>query len=333
MTPLVTIAIPVYKRLETLAGALRSVAAQDYPQIDLLVSDNGENGDLVPAIIDEHFPRPYRFRQNPQTVPMDVHYNQLIDAALGEYYALLSDDDEISPNFVSELVGLLRDRPQATAALARVETFADDGTVLASTDMAPLPPDVMEGADFIRRWGRYEHKFLSFTTVLSRTADLRKVGGYPDFDRGNGFDNALLLKQCLGREVLFSPRATFRHRVHHTGQGLAASTTSLARASRQFLRFLQHDPYVLEYARTHPEVWHSIRAETTYIIWSTYHSRWANMYRDRLSQTEWVRSAFQLPYIPAYYARVFDTFSKTWPWLAAFKRGILRLRPGRRHSY
>ena len=63
---LVTIALPIYKRLEYLPHVLGIVAAQDYPDIELLVSDNGMNGTRVREIVEASYPRPYRFRQNPR---------------------------------------------------------------------------------------------------------------------------------------------------------------------------------------------------------------------------------------------------------------------------
>ena len=53
MTKLATIGIPVYKRLNTLSNALQSVAAQDYPHIELIVSDNGTNGTKVRDIVEQ----------------------------------------------------------------------------------------------------------------------------------------------------------------------------------------------------------------------------------------------------------------------------------------
>ena len=50
MAPLVTIALPVYRRLDYLPQALESVRAQDYPNVELLLSDNGPNGDRLPAM-------------------------------------------------------------------------------------------------------------------------------------------------------------------------------------------------------------------------------------------------------------------------------------------
>ncbi len=54
--PRVTIAIPVYKRLRFLPQCLQSIAEQDYPEIELLVSDNGENGQELRELVAEHYP-------------------------------------------------------------------------------------------------------------------------------------------------------------------------------------------------------------------------------------------------------------------------------------
>src|SRR5262245_12636248 len=107
MAALVTIAIPINERLEHLPDILRMVAAQDYPTIELLVSDNGRHQDAVPAIVRKHYPKPYRFRQNPDIVSLSTQYNQLVDNSSGEYVSILADDEEISPNFVSELIHIL----------------------------------------------------------------------------------------------------------------------------------------------------------------------------------------------------------------------------------
>jgi GT2 family glycosyltransferase len=77
MTKLVTIGISIYDRLTTLPQALLSVASQDYPHIELIVSDNGQNKNKVKEIVEQWSPRPFRFGQNRSTVPISPHYNQL----------------------------------------------------------------------------------------------------------------------------------------------------------------------------------------------------------------------------------------------------------------
>ena len=49
---LVSIGVPIYKRLEYLPSILKMVYAQDYPSIELIISDNGQNGTKVREIIE-----------------------------------------------------------------------------------------------------------------------------------------------------------------------------------------------------------------------------------------------------------------------------------------
>ncbi|GAB4429611.1 MAG: glycosyltransferase family A protein [Chloroflexi bacterium OHK40] len=321
MAPLVTVAIPVYKRLGYLPGALRSVAAQDYPEIELIVSDNGEHGATLDALVAAHYPRPYRLRRNQRSVPIVEHFNQLIDSASGVYYAMLSDDDEISPTFIGELVRLLERYPEATAALARVEAFSEDGArVLAATDDAPLPPELMSGMAFVRAWCTHQHKFISFTTNLSRTADLRAAGGYPPIERANGSDNALLIKQSLGRAIAFSARCTFRHRMHATSFGKAAEIESLARSSRQFLAWLAEDPGLRAWGQQHAAEYAELRELAAGLAYGTYLARWRGLYRGQISGLRWVLAGFRLPFHPRYTRQAAATVLYSLPGLDRLAR-------------
>ena len=157
---LVTIGVPFYKRLDYLPNVLRMVAAQDYPLIELIISANGENGARVQEIIKANYHGPYRFRENPSTVSMTVHLNQIIREASGEYFHLLNDDDEISSNFVSGLVGQLELHPEASLAYARLEIINKEGVVVRkSKDNLPA---IVSGPDFIRAtWERCEFNYYN----------------------------------------------------------------------------------------------------------------------------------------------------------------------------
>ena len=243
MAKLVTIGIPIYKRLQYLPHILQIVNAQDYPHIELLVSDNGMNGTKVLDTIKEHYPRPYRFRQNPSTVSISTHYNQLVHEASGEYFVLLCDDDEISPNYISELVCQLDRYPQASVALGGQEILDETGMVVRRSK-APLP-EILLGADFIRAaWYTHEYQFECFVTTLAKTALIKACGGYPDFTSGTHPDNALLIKLCLNHSIVFSHRCAFRWRSHDTSYGWSINIQDLAAASKEFLQFLDTAPAV-----------------------------------------------------------------------------------------
>src|SRR5687767_14831135 len=200
MATRVTIAIPVYKRLQHLPGALRSVAAQDHPDLELIVSDNGANGSAVQALVTEHYQRPFRFRQNPVTVPLVTHLGQLLAEATGDYFVLLCDDDEIGSSFVAELSALLDAHPRAHVALARPETMDVDGGHIRRFD--GIWPEHLSGEDFLRAWTVKRLRLMSTITLMARTATARACGGYADFPRGLFSDNLLLLKMCLAGDVV-----------------------------------------------------------------------------------------------------------------------------------
>ncbi len=322
----VTIAIPVYKRLTYVAQAIRSVAAQDYPAIELIVSDNGCNGDAVLNLARAHYDRPFVFRQNPTSAPIVTHFNQLLNAASGEYFVLLSDDDELAPGYLSTMVAALEAYPTAAAAISRVEVIDEQNQIIGSTADRPLPPPVMNGPDWIQRWGRNEHKFVCFTTNLARTTELRAVGGYPDFDGGNGIDNALLIALSIERSIVYCHDAIFRHRIYDTSFGKSVSVASLARASRQFLAFLDRHPTLRAYARNHPQTWAACRAAITRVIWTTYYGRWRQLYRQREQYFTWLRAGFALPFIPAYYRRAIPEMIYSLPAIGPLARRRLAAR-------
>ncbi len=303
MSSLVTVAIPIYKRLTTLSQALQSVAAQSYENIELIVSDNGQNGDQVKEIVEQWYPRPYIFRQNPTTVPISPHYNQLIEAATGEYCVVLDDDDTLSPDFVSELAGILDAHPEVVVALARQEVVDESGAVIARS--AEVLPPILVGEDFIRSWTKYG--FACYTAMLGRTSLMRALGGYEHFPRGTHSDDALLIKLCLSGSVAFSQRSIFRWRVNSASYGWSMDCDALAVDTKRFLIFIDGHPTLMDYAGRYPERWKELRPLLLHLGWYTYYERWAGMYNQRLSFLEWFKAGFAMPYMPDYYRAVRDT--------------------------
>lgn len=297
MSKKVTIAIPVYKRLDYLVEALHSVAAQDYPDIEVIVSDNGENGTKVKDLAEQHYPRPFRFRQNPQTVPIPVHYNQLIAEATGEYFAFLDYDDMLSPNYVSDLVGILDSHPEVAVAMSREELVDENGKFLrASSDQIP---EFMTGSEFIRSWTTYG--FESYSTVLGRTSYIKEDGGHPNIPGGTHTDDAILIKLCLRGSIAISQRSSFRWRISPVSFGWSLKCTSLAGDTRIYLKFLEEDPAVLRFAKKDPATWQAIKPVLAQLGWGTYLERWEGMYRGQAPIFQWVKAAFAMPYIPEYY--------------------------------
>ena len=306
MNKLVTIGIPVYKRFTYLPQALQSVRRQDYPNLELIVSDNGMNGTKVPEFVNQWYDRPYRFRQNPSTVHPSAHYNQLLNEASGQYFIVLGDDDDYS-QFRVDLVRLLDRYPQALVAVPRQETIDETGRTLASS--ATTVPEIMPGEDFIRAWCLYKYNFLTFSTVLMRTMDARRCGGFPVIPTANGDEDLLMIKLSLNNSVALSSQCAFRKREYATSLGYSCTYKELVKAGREFLKYVRSDQIIQDFGRNHPHEWRELNGLLEKLIWETGFYRWKNIYRYQLSPLKWALAAFSMPYIPAYYSAVMSTLT------------------------
>jgi glycosyltransferase involved in cell wall biosynthesis len=322
--PLVTVAVPLYKRMRFLPIVLKSVAEQDYPEIELLVSDNGENGPEIREMVRSHYTRPFTFRRNEVTEPvMSTHFNQLVESANGKYFVLLCDDDEIGPRFVSSMVERLEADPDIGLAIPLVELMDECGAPLSEQQAADLPysrpelkdlpPGVFSGLDFVRYWVSGRYRFKTFVTVMARTEEISAIGGYPQMPTGD--DDAVALRLALGHKVAFCTEAVFRNRAYETSAGLDITPWDLAHDIRRWLEFLDSDPVLRRYAAEHPVEWQEVRELMRQKAWRTYRHRWKGMYRRRMEPAEWLRAGFALPFIPEYYR-----------WLSGYllKRGLSR---------
>jgi hypothetical protein len=103
--PLVSIVIPTYNMPQFLGSALRSVAAQDYGRIQVIVVDGG-NDELTPAIVDEHREVVAEYIREPDRGQSDA-INKGFARSKGEILAWLNADDYYFPNAVSWAVRTL----------------------------------------------------------------------------------------------------------------------------------------------------------------------------------------------------------------------------------
>jgi glycosyltransferase involved in cell wall biosynthesis len=306
MNKLVTIGIPVYKRFNYLPSVLNIVASQDYPKIDLLISDNGMNGTAVREIVERHYHNSYRFRQNSSTVGISAHFNQILQDAAGEYVVILADDDEISSNYVSDLVSVLERHPEASIAFSIQESIDDAGNLIGKSK--DTVPEILSGPDFIRAaWGTHEYKFTSFSTFLGRTEKVLAAGGFPIFWVAQGDEDALIVKTCLDNFVAFSTRSAFRKRYHGESDQYTMAIHDLARGLRDVLKLLDTDPRLSAYASSHPMEWAESKRYLVDNVWKTYYYRWVDMYRQRMTLVQWIMAAFEMPFIAEYYKAVGST--------------------------
>lgn len=109
--PLVTCMIPCYRKFEYVFEAIQSVIEQDYPHIELLISDDASEDfpqksieDYISAYARENIVH-WRVNSHAENVGLVRNINGMIKSGRGEYYMVLAGDDVFyDENVVSKVV-------------------------------------------------------------------------------------------------------------------------------------------------------------------------------------------------------------------------------------
>jgi glycosyltransferase involved in cell wall biosynthesis len=121
--PLVTLAMPVRNGASMLRAALDGMVGQDYPNIEIIVSDNNSD-DETSAILESYRALHPNMTVHRRTATVSVITNMLslVDAAHGEFFSWCAHDDVKSPDFVTKtLAPLIASR---TCVLASGDVFS-----------------------------------------------------------------------------------------------------------------------------------------------------------------------------------------------------------------
>lgn len=177
MKPLVTIAVPTLNRLRYLKEAVGSALSQTYPNVEVLVSDDGGTEAVRSWCETTGAGEPrFRYRRNARRLGLAGNWNAAADAARGEFICIIGDDDRLLPDFVSTLV-------EAAGQSARV-TFSNHyiigerGERLAAESERCtrqygrhlIPAGEVENAGAVV-WGNS----VPMSASLLRTADVRRL--------------------------------------------------------------------------------------------------------------------------------------------------------------
>lgn len=125
---LVSAGLPVYNGETFIARALDSLLAQDYPWLEVIVSDNAST-DRTIEIVQAYADKDPRVRVHRQTSNQGVQKNfeKTLELARGAYFFWAGVDDLWMPSFVSELVAELEAYPKAQLGMCAFDRVWEDG--------------------------------------------------------------------------------------------------------------------------------------------------------------------------------------------------------------
>lgn len=223
--PLVSVIMPAFNASAYIEEAIDSVLAQDYPNKELIVIDDGSSDDTV-ARVQAYGDRVQLLTQANQGSA--VARNQGLDAAKGAYIAFLDSDDVWLPGKLTAQVGYLEAHPEIGMIYSdwlpwkrdkQSKAFPSPETLIPAAPDAGVPPEeiplLTEGSGWL--YNRLLFGSLLHTiTVMARRELIEQVGRFdPELKRGQDYD--YWLRASRHTEIHQLDRVFALYRLHGSG--------------------------------------------------------------------------------------------------------------------
>lgn len=167
----VTIAIPTRNRRDLLLRAVQSALAQTYTHVEVLVSNNASTDDTAEVLAGIHDPR-LRVLTHSSLIPMMLHWDRCVEAARGDLFLLLSDDDFLEPTALEVMLPAIGH--DVGIVYCRTKIVDGEGRVLG---VGLHGPERESPTQTILEFFASRRTVFACSLLL-RTADIREIGGY-----------------------------------------------------------------------------------------------------------------------------------------------------------
>jgi glycosyltransferase involved in cell wall biosynthesis len=245
--PKVTICVPVRNGARTIRRTLDSVLAQDYPNFEVIVSDNCSDDDTA-DIVKEYKEQGVQYYYNSKTEMWadnnwdcaESNWNYALSLANGTFVALYHADDLYMPTMVSRQVDFLLNHPKASAVFTNTQRI-DDFDRPIKKGFTPLPEELKDQEEFdfpdLFNAVLKFRNFLTVPTLMVRRESLETIGFFRcKFCSADDIDMWLRLSQWGTVGIIDEPLHNYRVSEH---QGSAHSLKHRTYRSH-FLQAMDH---------------------------------------------------------------------------------------------
>ncbi|MDH1442989.1 glycosyltransferase family 2 protein [Pseudomonas sp. GD03721] len=169
--PLVSVIIASYNHAPYIQASIESVLQQSYPNIELLVVDDGSRDDSVARIEALQKVHGFDFRVQANK-GLSRTLNETIERARGRLIAPFGSDDIMLPQRIATQVAYMADKPEVGICAGAIQTIDADGRPGAKPRALPLRRLDFEDVFMDRKPG------APAPTLLFRREALERVGGF-----------------------------------------------------------------------------------------------------------------------------------------------------------
>ena len=211
---LVSVIVVNWNRRDMLHACLASLLRQTFPHFEVIVVDNGSGDDSV-AMVKQEFPA-VRLIQNTENRGFCGGNNQGIAAAQGGLIALLNNDAEAGPDWLSALEKAFGADPRVGMAASKILVHGDSRRIdKAGHLIYPDGQNRGRGSGEID-CGQYDVQSETLwpdgCAAMYRKAMLQRIGGFDEDFFAYGDDAELGLRaRIAGWRCVYVPGAVVRH--------------------------------------------------------------------------------------------------------------------------
>lgn len=215
---LISVVIVNWNRRELLLECLASVSRQTYQPIEVIVVDNGSSDGSAEAVaqLGREFPWPLQVIRNLENRGFCGANNQGISAARGEFVALLNNDAEAEPAWLTEMAAVMNRNPGVGMVAAKILVWEEPCRIDKIGHL--IYPDGQNrgrGTGQLDR-GQFDRVeevlWPDGCAALYRKAMLDEIGGFDEDFFAYADDAELGLRaRIAGWSCLSAPAAVVRH--------------------------------------------------------------------------------------------------------------------------
>jgi glycosyltransferase involved in cell wall biosynthesis len=130
--PLVSIGLPVYNGEKYIAEAIESLLSQDYPNIEIIISDNAST-DNTPQICQQYQQKDSRIHyfRNDTNIGATQNYNRTFELSKGDFFMWAAFDDLRHPTYISKCIEKLNQHPDVFVCVTGCIFIDEEGKLVS----------------------------------------------------------------------------------------------------------------------------------------------------------------------------------------------------------
>jgi glycosyltransferase len=234
----VGILIPTYNRKYFLDICVNSALAQTYPNIKIIIVDNGDQDGLINTLYENRDTR-ISYICNNNNIGLIGSINKGIELMPKEvtWCTIISDDDVLHADYVKESLLAMKEH-HAKSIVDCHRIFIDkDGNEIS--DAIPASPEISATEYLKKRLEASRQTYL--TGILFNRDAFEKIGGYPLFTTGIASDDAFIFSLSIKDRLVHNRKAIAYIRIHEGAESVAVQNIlSILNTISEFKSYCQN---------------------------------------------------------------------------------------------